>query len=75
MSVDSTDVEAPLFTVTKGQPDDAELAALTAVVLALASADEGEPGVEPGSRYWMRREALNLRPRAGVGAWRRSAWK
>ncbi|WP_104091113.1 acyl-CoA carboxylase subunit epsilon [Arthrobacter sp. GMC3] len=62
----------PLLTVTKGNPDAEELAALTAVVLALGGTPEAEPQ-KPTSRHWARRAQLNLAPKPGPGAWRRSA--
>lgn len=69
--------EPPLFQVTKGNPNAEDLAALTAVVLALASAESGAEAtdsVEHG-RAWIRRERLRLAPTPGPGAWRRSAWR
>ncbi|MGG5172048.1 acyl-CoA carboxylase subunit epsilon [Pseudarthrobacter sp. J1738] len=67
---------APLLQVTKGEPNAEELAALTAVVLAIG-ADEtnGDAGSSQGqarSRSWIRRAALRLDPRPGPGSWRRS---
>ena len=61
----------PLLRVVRGEPDDAELAALTAVVLSVtAAATEPEPA--PRSR-WADRAALVRRPMvAGPGAWRAS---
>ena len=72
--------DAPLFEVTKGNPNAEELAALTAVVLALAGAegaaapDDDSAPVAQG-RAWIRRERLRLAPTPGPGAWRRSAWR
>ena len=65
---------APLLRVVRGEPDDTELAALTAVVLGLASA-RTEPEPEPESRSrWADRTALVRRPMLpfGPGAWRAS---
>ena len=65
-------IEAPLLTVSKGNPSAEELAAVTAVVLALQSgATEAEPK-RPATRQWARRAQLNLAPKPGPGAWRRS---
>jgi len=60
-----------LLTVTKGQPTAEELAAVTAVVLSLqAGSEQAKPAASAGS--WARRERLNLPPKPGAGAWRRS---
>jgi len=65
-------VETPSLTVAKGNPSAEELAAVTAVVLALQSATvEAEPA-RPATRSWARRAQLNLAPKPGPGAWRRS---
>ena len=68
-----TDVpaDAPVLSVVKGQPSAEELAALTAVVLSLGSADEAAAG-KPTARDWVRRQQLRLAPTPGPGAWRRS---
>lgn len=69
--------QLPLFQITKGNPNAEDLAALTAVVLALAAAESGAEAtdsVEHG-RAWIRRERLRLAPTPGPGAWRRSAWR
>jgi hypothetical protein len=60
---------APLFSVTRGNPTDEELAALTAVVLALQA---GEPAAAPGVRRRTARRNELLRPFRphGPGAWR-----
>jgi len=68
---DQTPAE-PLLTVTHGNPDAEELAALTAVVLALQGGAVAEPQ-RPATRHWARRAQLNLAPKPGPGAWRRSA--
>jgi hypothetical protein len=62
----------PLLRIVRGEPDDAELAALTAVVLSVAAAAAATP--EPASRSrWADRAALVRRPTAsGPGAWRAS---
>ena len=61
----------PLLSVVKGQPTAEELAALTAVVLSLGSADAVAAG-KPTARDWVRRQQLRLAPTPGPGAWRRS---
>ena len=61
----------PLLSVVKGQPSAEELAALTAVVLSLGSADAVAAG-KPTARDWVRRQQLRLAPTPGPGAWRRS---
>jgi hypothetical protein len=63
----------PLLRVVRGEPTDAELAALTTAVLALVP-DSTAPAPPPAGRWndpaaRMRRE---LHP--GPGAWRASAW-
>nr|WP_240629656.1 acyl-CoA carboxylase subunit epsilon [Specibacter cremeus] len=63
--------ETPLLNVTRGNPTAEELAALTAVVLALQAGEADEPA-RPAARPWMRRAQLHLRPKPGPGAWRRS---
>ena len=62
---------APLFSVVKGQPDAEELAALTAVVLALGGPAPA-PARPPSVRHWVRRQQLRLAPTPGPGAWKRS---
>ncbi|TCP56175.1 acyl-CoA carboxylase epsilon subunit-like protein [Tamaricihabitans halophyticus] len=60
----------PMLRVVRGNPDDAELAALTAVVAGLGSDTEEAPPPRSRSR-WADRAALvrgQLRP--GPGAWR-----
>ncbi|PYI65881.1 hypothetical protein CVV68_16760 [Arthrobacter livingstonensis] len=60
-----------MVSVTRGQPTAEELAAVTAVVLALHGGDGPEPA-KPATRAWARRTQLNLAPKPGPGAWRRS---
>ncbi|MFC9351118.1 acyl-CoA carboxylase subunit epsilon [Arthrobacter sp. NPDC057013] len=60
-----------LFSVTKGEPTPEELAALTAVVLSMASASAARTE-KPSIRQWMRRQQLRLEPTPGPGAWKRS---
>jgi hypothetical protein len=70
----STAREQPHLRVVRGNPDDEELAALTAVVVALAAA--GGTNTEPNRRSrWSDRGAMMRAPlRHGPGAWRASAY-
>jgi hypothetical protein len=62
----------PFLRVVRGNPDDAELAALTAVVAAAASATAGPAKPSPRS-LWADRATLLRRPlHPGDGAWRAS---
>jgi hypothetical protein len=62
----------PLLRVVRGTPDDVELAALTAVVLALSG--DGAEAPAPPPSLWRDRTALVHAPLvAGRGAWRASA--
>ena len=61
----------PLLKVTGGNPTAEELAAITAVVLALQSDSSNEDSPTP-TRHWVRRDRLNLPPKPGAGSWRRS---
>ena len=61
-----------LFRVGRGTPTDAELAALTVVLLAAASPAAPTPPPEPSA--WIDRAARMRRPLpVGPGAWRTSA--
>jgi hypothetical protein len=60
-----------LLSVVKGEPTAEELAALTAVVLSLGNGGSAAP-VKPSSRQWVRRQQLQLAPKPGPGAWKRS---
>ncbi|MDO5750339.1 MAG: acyl-CoA carboxylase epsilon subunit [Rothia sp. (in: high G+C Gram-positive bacteria)] len=65
----------PLFSVVSGDPNDEELAALTAVVAALSAqaAAKGSPSlVEQASRLLNRRQRLGAGLRPGPGSWRRA---
>ncbi|KNC18795.1 hypothetical protein AC792_10190 [Arthrobacter sp. RIT-PI-e] len=60
-----------VLSVVSGNPTDEELAALTAVVVALQATEEAEePDVR--GRTWFRRAMLRLAPTPGPGSWRRS---
>jgi acyl-CoA carboxylase epsilon subunit len=68
--------QRPLLRVVRGQPDDAELAALTTVVgkLVVASAAHPTSTVERSRSAWGDRAALLRKPLPhGPGAWRASA--
>ena len=67
----------PVLRIVRGDPDDAEVAALTAALLAVSGADEA-PLPEPMSAWADRRAALRYpagrRPlHSGRHAWRASA--
>ncbi|HEV7979183.1 acyl-CoA carboxylase subunit epsilon [Amycolatopsis sp.] len=68
-----TEQKRPLLRVVRGNPDDAELAALTAVIAVAASAPAAEP--KPPRRSWWGDKGLGVRQplRPGEGAWRASA--
>lgn len=64
-----------LFRVVRGGPDDAELAALTVVLAAAASAPAAEPGTTSPRGVWVERAAMLRRPLyPGPDAWRTSTW-
>ncbi|WP_349361773.1 acyl-CoA carboxylase epsilon subunit [Paenarthrobacter sp. PH39-S1] len=63
--------ETPVLQILRGTPSAEELAALAAVVFSLQPAEDDAP-VRPAQRHWVRRAALNLAPKPGPGAWRRS---
>ncbi|HKS47669.1 MAG TPA: acyl-CoA carboxylase subunit epsilon [Amycolatopsis sp.] len=66
--------ERPFLRVVRGEPDDIELAALTAVLAAAASAPRKPEKPRPRSS-WSDRLALLRRPvHPGEGAWRASAF-
>jgi hypothetical protein len=70
--VSAEEPKRPLLRVVRGEPDDAELVALTAVVLGLASAGVPEPAPQQRS-VWADRGAALRRPLPhGPGAWRAS---
>ncbi|MGH3713852.1 MAG: acyl-CoA carboxylase subunit epsilon [Micromonosporaceae bacterium] len=63
----------PLLRVVRGAPTDEELAALTVVLAAKASAGAGPAPAEPRSE-WRHRAALVRKPlHHGPGAWRAAA--
>jgi hypothetical protein len=74
-----TDEQTPeqrraLFRVVRGEPDDAELAALAVVLAAAASAgSSAEPAGRRARSVWLDRAAQLRRPQhPGPGAWRAS---
>lgn len=68
----SDEPKRPLLRVVRGTPDDAELVALTAVVLGLASATEPEPAKQERSAWADHEAALRRTLPHGPGAWRAS---
>ncbi|WP_020668167.1 acyl-CoA carboxylase epsilon subunit [Amycolatopsis nigrescens] len=62
----------PLLRVVRGTPDDAELAALAAVVAAAAGAGEVKPEPAGESEWGSHARALRQRLSPGAGAWRAS---
>ena len=60
-----------VLSVVSGNPTEEELAALTAVVVALEGAAETDDAPNHG-RSWVRRALLRLGPTPGPGSWRRS---
>lgn len=65
--------DSPVLRVVRGNPDDAELAALTAAVVALAAAG-GEKAEPKGPSRWSDRGVMRVSLRHGPGAWRASAF-
>ncbi len=63
--------DAALLSVVSGNPTDQELAALTAVVVALQGSNETDDAPDH-PRSWLRRAMLRLGPTPGPGSWRRS---
>jgi len=62
-----------LFRVVRGEPDDAELAALAVVLAAAASAPATENAPSARRSAWVDRAAQLRRPQhPGPGAWRAS---
>jgi len=66
--------QAPYLTVVRGEPTDAELAAVVTVLAARATAATGAAGRRPARSAWASRQRLMRQPmHAGIGAWRASA--
>ncbi|ONI85909.1 acetyl-CoA carboxylase biotin carboxyl carrier protein subunit [Actinosynnema sp. ALI-1.44] len=65
--------DRPLLRIVRGTPDDAELAALTAVVASLPGpAEEAEP--EQRSAWGDPASRMRAQVRPGPGAWRASGF-
>lgn len=62
-----------LFHVVRGEPSDAELAALT-VVLAAAASGGGDSPARARDRWSDPAAVMRVPLTAGPGAWRRSHW-
>ncbi|MEU3275226.1 acyl-CoA carboxylase subunit epsilon [Saccharomonospora sp. NPDC006951] len=75
MSAAEENERKPLLRVVRGNPDDAELAALAAVVAGMAASGAAEDTAAPPRRSrWADRATLMRSPlRPGEGAWRASA--
>ncbi|MFT4226372.1 acyl-CoA carboxylase subunit epsilon [Micropruina sp.] len=56
--------------VVRGRPTDAELAALTAVLLGRRVAEDEPVPAGPARRWGSARDRLRLPPAPGPGAWR-----
>ncbi len=68
------EAKRPLLRVVRGEPDDAELVALTAVVLGMASAPRPEPVRQERSAWADRAAAMRSTLPRGPGAWRASGF-
>jgi acyl-CoA carboxylase epsilon subunit len=72
-----SDEKQPFLRIVRGNPDDEELAALTAVLAAVASAPPAGPDAarpQRRSRWADRARLLRAPLRPGEGAWRASAF-
>ncbi|MGH3436653.1 MAG: acyl-CoA carboxylase subunit epsilon [Sciscionella sp.] len=66
--------ERPLLRVVRGNPDDAEVAALAAVVAGIGASAAAEQPSLAGRSLWADRATLQPRlPHPGPGAWRASS--
>ena len=80
MSTESPDLEdqtpeqrRALFRVVRGEPDDAELAALTVVLAAASSGGPASTGPARRTSFWADRQAALRQPlHSGPGAWKAS---
>jgi hypothetical protein len=70
----SDDEKRPFLRVLRGNPDDAELAALTVVLAAAASAPAAPPRRERRSKWADRARLLRTPLHPGEGAWRASGF-
>ncbi len=66
------DAVRPLLRIVRGEPDDAELAALTAVVLGIAAAGGDEVATPQPSAWSDRVDQVRKTLPHGPGAWRSS---
>jgi hypothetical protein len=65
--------DRPLLRVVRGEPDDAELAALTMAIAGIAAAAREDAGHEDVRSRWSDPRAVLRRPIShGRGAWRAS---
>ncbi|KAA9158935.1 acyl-CoA carboxylase subunit epsilon [Amycolatopsis acidicola] len=69
-----TDEKRPFLRIVKGNPDDAELAAVTAVLVAAASAPADAAPPARRSEWANRARALRQPLQHGPGAWRASGF-
>ncbi len=66
----------PVLRIVRGEPSDAELAALVAVLGALSAAPAPAPAMTEAPSVWRDRSALlrkSVHP--GPGAWRAATWR
>ncbi|NMH99832.1 acyl-CoA carboxylase subunit epsilon [Pseudonocardia sp. K10HN5] len=63
-----------MFRVVRGEPTDAEVAALTVVLAAVAAASGEAPSAGPRSAWNDPVARLRAPLRPGPGAWAMSAW-
>jgi Acyl-CoA carboxylase epsilon subunit len=68
--------QAPVVTVTRGEPTPAELAAVLAVLYAVAAgrATSAPAAARPRSAWTEHSRVRRTLPPPGPGAWRASAW-
>lgn len=66
--------DRPVLRVVRGQPDDAELAAVLAVTAARPAVDSEERPAATRSRWADRASLLRYPNQPGPGAWRASAF-
>ncbi|WP_236795700.1 acyl-CoA carboxylase subunit epsilon [Amycolatopsis sp. GM8] len=66
--------QRPVLRIVRGNPDDDELAALTAVVAAASLAPAPPASDEPRSRWADRARSLRQPLHPGAGSWRASAF-
>ncbi|MGH3628752.1 MAG: acyl-CoA carboxylase subunit epsilon [Sciscionella sp.] len=62
-----------LLRVVRGNPDDAEVAALAAVVAGMSVAEAAEQPSRAGRSLWADRAVQPRLPHPGPGAWRASS--